>query len=149
MAIPDYQTLMLPVLRVGAAGETSVRECIEQLAKQFRLTDEERAQLLPSGKQTTFVNRVHWAITYMVKAGLLNQVVPAADLHDKAIEMAQMIAGNDARMVQGIKRLLHEDIALGWREQYDNEEHARATWLSAAHPREGFKDFLSRKGQRA
>jgi restriction system protein len=73
MAIPDYQTLMLPVLRVGAAGETSVRECIEQLAKQFRLTDEERAQLLPSGKQTTFVNRVHWAITYMVKAGLLNR----------------------------------------------------------------------------
>ena len=49
---------------------------------------------------------------------------------------------------QGIKRLLHEDIGMGWREQYDNEESARATWLTSAHPREGFKDFLTRKGQR-
>jgi restriction system protein len=71
--IPDYQTLMLPVLRVGAAGETGVRECIERLAKECRLTDEERTQLLRSGKQTIFANRVHWAITYMVKAALLQR----------------------------------------------------------------------------
>jgi 2-(1,2-epoxy-1,2-dihydrophenyl)acetyl-CoA isomerase len=103
---------------------------------------------LPKAKELLYTGRVVGA-EEAERIGLLNQVVPAADLHDKAIEMAQMIAGNDARMVQGIKRLLHEDIALGWREQYDNEEHARATWLSAAHPREGFKDFLSRKGQRA
>ncbi len=57
-----------------------------------------------------------------------------------------MIAKNDARMVQGIKRLLHEQIGTGWRDRYASEEDARATWLEAGHPRDGFKDFLSRKG---
>ena len=80
------------------------------------------------------------------RIGLLNQVVPAPELLSTAIQMAQLIASNDARMVQGIKRLLHEDVGLAWRERYDNEEHARATWLTSNHPREGFKEFLSRKG---
>jgi restriction system protein len=71
MAIPDYQTLMLPVLQSAAAGEVSVRDAIELLARQFKLTDEERAELLPSGKQSIFTNRVQWAKTYLVKAGLL------------------------------------------------------------------------------
>jgi restriction system protein len=71
MAIPDYQTLMLPVLRLASAGEIGVRACIEQLGREFMLTDEERAELLPSGKQTVFANRVHWAKTYMAKAGVV------------------------------------------------------------------------------
>ena len=57
-----------------------------------------------------------------------------------------MIAKNDARMVQGIKRLLHEEIGMGWRDRYNTEEDARATWLAAGHPREGFKDFLEPQG---
>jgi enoyl-CoA hydratase/carnithine racemase len=80
------------------------------------------------------------------RIGLLNQVVPAAQLRHAAIEMAQMIAKNDARMVQGLKRLLLEDIGMGYRERFDNEEAARHTWLLSGHPREGFKDFLNRKG---
>jgi hypothetical protein len=60
-----------------------------------------------------------------------------------------MIADNDTRMVRGIKRLLHEDIGMGWRERFDNEETARATWLPSSHPREGVKDFLTRKGHKA
>jgi enoyl-CoA hydratase/carnithine racemase len=79
------------------------------------------------------------------RIGLLNQVVPLGRLREAALEMARTIAGNDGRMVQGIKRLLHEDIGLPWRARYDNEEMARATWLTSAHPREGFKDFLARK----
>jgi len=71
MPIPDYQTLMLPVLRLGAAGEISVRNAIQRLATDFNLTDEERTELLPSGKQAVFANRVQWAKTYLVKAGLL------------------------------------------------------------------------------
>ena len=72
MAIPDYEELMLPVLRVSGDGqEHRIGDVIEQLAKDFRLTDEERNQLLPSGKQTTFANRVHWARGYLVQAGLL------------------------------------------------------------------------------
>jgi enoyl-CoA hydratase len=82
------------------------------------------------------------------RIGLLNQLVPCAELRDKALQMAQLIAKNNSRMVQGIKRLVHEDIGLDWRSRYDNERNARGTYLKATDPREGFKDFLSRKGVR-
>ena len=68
--IPDYQALMRPVLACAADGETKIGDAVEQLAEKLGLTPEERAQLLPSGKQTMFANRVHWAKTYLVKAGL-------------------------------------------------------------------------------
>lgn len=68
--IPDYQTLMRPVLACAAAGETRIGDAVEQLAEKLGLTPDERSQLLPSGKQTMFANRVHWAKTYLVKAGL-------------------------------------------------------------------------------
>jgi restriction system protein len=72
MAIPDYQSVMLPLLRLAADGkEHRVRDAIEQLAGEFGLTDEERAEVLPSGTQQVFNNRVGWARTYMAKAGLL------------------------------------------------------------------------------
>jgi enoyl-CoA hydratase/carnithine racemase len=102
---------------------------------------------LPKAKELLYTGREVKA-EEAARIGLLNQVVPAASLREAALAMASMIAANDARMVQGIKRLLHEDIGMGWREQYDNEDMARATWLTSSHPREGFKDFLTRKGQR-
>ena len=71
MAIPDYQTLMLPVLAASATGEVRVGDMVERLAEQLNLSPGERTQLLPSGKQTLFGNRVHWAKTYLTKAGLL------------------------------------------------------------------------------
>jgi restriction system protein len=72
MAIPDYQSIMLPLLRFAADGaEHSLRETIEALADQLELTQEERRVLLPSGRQATFDNRVGWARTYITKAGLL------------------------------------------------------------------------------
>ena len=99
---------------------------------------------LPKAKELLYTGRDVLA-DEAERIGLLNQVVPSAQLRDTALEMARMIASNDSRMVQGIKRLVHEDIGLSWRERYDNEETARATWLTSAHPREGFKDFLARK----
>ncbi|WP_417799021.1 restriction endonuclease [Terasakiella pusilla] len=69
--IPDYQTLMLPVLKEAANGEVSTRDVIEKLALAYALSDEEREQLLPSGKQRTFDNRVHWAKGYLKQAGLV------------------------------------------------------------------------------
>lgn len=72
MAIPDYQSIMLPLLSLSIDGEIHrFRESIEELAKHFNLTPDERKELLPSGKQPTFDNRVGWARTYMTKAGLL------------------------------------------------------------------------------
>jgi 2-(1,2-epoxy-1,2-dihydrophenyl)acetyl-CoA isomerase len=100
---------------------------------------------LPKAKELLYTGRVV-AAEEAERIGLLNQVVPAARLLDTAIEIGQMIAKNDARMVQGIKRLLHEQIGMGWRDRYGNEEAARGSWLAAGHPRDGFKEFLSRKG---
>lgn len=71
MAIPDFQTLMLPVLRTAETGEMKISDVVESLADNFQLTEEERSELLPSGKQTTFANRVHWAKSYLGKAGLV------------------------------------------------------------------------------
>jgi restriction system protein len=71
MGIPDFQSLMLPVLRTAARGETSISACIRSLADELGLTSEDRAQLLPSGKQPVFSNRVHWAKFHLAKAGLV------------------------------------------------------------------------------
>jgi restriction system protein len=71
MAIPDFQTLMLPILRSSADGEVRIGDVVEKLAVEFVLSDDERAHLLPSGRQTTFANRVHWAKSYLGKAGLI------------------------------------------------------------------------------
>jgi len=75
MAIPDYQTVMLPLLKQLADGnEHALGEVREALAGQFGLTPEERSQLLPSGNSAVFDNRVGWARTYLKKAGLLEYV---------------------------------------------------------------------------
>lgn len=74
LSIPDYQSLMLPVLRVAGEGEISAREAVERLADEYGLSQEERDQPMPSGgSQTLFGNRVHWAITYLVHAGILTR----------------------------------------------------------------------------
>ena len=71
MAIPDFQTLMLPVLRASADGEVKTSDVVFQLGSELGLTEEELSELLPSGKQTTFANRVNWAKSYLGKAGLV------------------------------------------------------------------------------
>lgn len=72
LPVPDYQSLMLPLLQALSDGiEHDMTETTESLAREFRLTTDDRRQLLPSGRQPTFENRVGWARTYMKKAGLL------------------------------------------------------------------------------
>ncbi|HPW85283.1 MAG TPA: restriction endonuclease [Rhodoferax sp.] len=74
MAIPDYESLMLPLLKQLADGSVRVlKDVIAALADECQLTAEERAQLLPSGGTLTFHSRVGWAKTYLKKAGLLTQ----------------------------------------------------------------------------
>lgn len=99
---------------------------------------------LPKAKELLYTGRDVLA-DEAERIGLLNQVVPSVQLREAALDMARLIARNDGRMVQGIKRLVHEDIGMPWRERYDNEERARATWLTSAHPRDGFKEFLERR----
>ncbi len=102
---------------------------------------------IPKAKELLYTGRLVKA-EEAERMGLLNQLVLCAELRDTAIQMAQLISKNDSRMVQGIKRLVHEDIGMDWRGRYDNEQSARKTYLKATPPREGFKDFLSRKGIR-
>ena len=72
MSIPDYQTLMLPLLKIASdKKEHLLRDAVSVLSDEFNLLEEERAKLLPSGTQTVIYNRVGWARTYMKKAGLL------------------------------------------------------------------------------
>ena len=72
MPIPDYQTLMLPFLRIAGDGqEHRFRDAVESLAQEFSLTDEERNVMLPSGTAPLFDNRVGWARTYLKQAVLI------------------------------------------------------------------------------
>ena len=72
MAVPDFQTIMLPLLRVADDEiEHTVHDAVAILAREFSLTDEEINELLPSGKQKRFSNRVGWSRTYLTKSGLL------------------------------------------------------------------------------
>ncbi len=97
MPIPDYQTLMLPLLRFYSDGVVHpINEAVDALAKEFRLTEDDLRVLLPSGRQTTFRNRVGWARTYMSKAGLL----AAAKRGHFSITTSgrQVLAGNPTRL---------------------------------------------------
>jgi hypothetical protein len=76
MAVPDFQTLMLPLLKLASDGQQhTLAEAVERLAQEFRLSDDDRAQLLRSG-QPRLYNRVGWTTTYLKKAGLLQAVGP-------------------------------------------------------------------------
>jgi restriction system protein len=72
MAVPDFQTLMLPLLELAGDGnEHAMSEAVEYIAKRFTLSDKERNELLPSGQQRRLDNRVGWTRTHLTKAGLL------------------------------------------------------------------------------
>lgn len=90
--IPDYQTLMRPVLKSAAEGEVRISSVIDELAEEFALTDEERDELLPSGKQSRFSNRVHWAKGYLKQAGLVR---PTRRAHFVITDRGRDVLGTD------------------------------------------------------
>ena len=69
--IPDYQKLMRPVLESAQEGEVKIGEVVDRLADQLDLSEEERNELLPSGRQPRFANRVNWAKSHLKQAGLV------------------------------------------------------------------------------
>jgi restriction system protein len=72
MAVPDFQSIMLPLLKSARnEDEHNINDVTEELAQQFGLNEHDRRELLPSGKQRRFDNRVRWALTYLQKAQLL------------------------------------------------------------------------------
>lgn len=96
MTIPDYQTLMLPVLRLAAEGETRVPTAADVIADDLGLSDEEREELLPSRKQRVLHNRIHWAKFYMSKAGLID--MPRRGVFIASPEGLALLATNPDRI---------------------------------------------------
>lgn len=105
MAIPDFQSVMRPVLAVVADGlPISLKALREQVTEQFQLTDVERHEMLPSGQQTVINNRIGWARTYLNKAGLLS--IPSKGL-------VQITERGREVLVSGPQR-----ITVGWLKRY-------------------------------
>lgn len=73
--IPDFQSLMLPLLKsVGYGKIHNTQDVASKLAKEFNLTEDEMNEWLPSKRQKTFYNRVHWAKAYLKMAGAIDNV---------------------------------------------------------------------------
>jgi restriction system protein len=89
--IPDFQSIMLPLLEItGDKKEHTLQEIRESLANQFHLSDEERSKILSKSKQPVFSNRVGWARTYLKKAGLLEYTSKGTfKITDRGIEVLQ------------------------------------------------------------
>lgn len=103
MSIPDFQAVMLPVLKCLAGKDVvSSAQIVEQVSDEFALTSEQRAELLPSGKQTIIKNRIGWAITYLKKAGLVSSPkrahVQLTDLGQSVL--AQNLEGINVRFLK-------------------------------------------------
>ena len=100
MPVPDYQTLMLPVLRLFADGMTNVKDCLPELRRQFSITDEEASEFIPSGRVTVLANRAHWARTYLSKAGLLRS--PQRNHHEVTEAGLRLLASEPDRIDNSI-----------------------------------------------
>jgi len=97
MPIPDFQTIMLPLLQIFAdEREHSTHEYIDKLAEHFSLTDQEINEMIPSGTQTTFYNRIGWAKTYLSKSGLLE--MPRRSYHKITERGKKVLKSNPARI---------------------------------------------------
>jgi restriction system protein len=105
MAIPDFQSVMRPVLAVVADGlPISLKALREQVIEQFQLSEDERHEMLPSGRQTVINNRIGWARTYLNKAGLLS--IPSKGL-------VQITERGREALQNGPQR-----ITIGWLKRY-------------------------------
>ena len=74
MAVPDFQSLMLPVLETAASGEISAADLRDKVASRLGLSSDDLAAKLPSGRQTTFANRTAWANVFLQRAGLIEKI---------------------------------------------------------------------------
>jgi restriction system protein len=137
MAIPDYQSIMMPLLKLASDGqEHFLRDAIEALADEFSLTDEERKELLPSGRQAIFTNRVAWARTYLKEAGLLETTRRA---HFRITDRGrQVLAQKPSKVDVKYLEQFREFIDFRTRKR-DKEEISEDDGISAATPDESLE----------
>ena len=97
MAVPKYDELMKPLLIAVSYGETyKMKDVTALLAEQLNLSSDDLAEMLPSGRQTVFKNRVGWAKTYLKKAGLLDSPARATIVITNAGK--QVVADNPEKI---------------------------------------------------
>ena len=97
MAVPKYDELMKPLLVAVSDGETyKMKDVTALLAEQLNLSSDDLAEMLPSGRQTVFKNRVGWAKTYLKKAGLLDSPARATIVITNAGK--QVVADNPEKI---------------------------------------------------
>lgn len=96
MAVPDFQSFMLPILRLTANGPLRTVEAIDQISNEFGLSDEDRQEMLASGKQTRVANRVSWTFFHLTKAGLLQR--EARGVYGITTDGQQALAENPQRI---------------------------------------------------
>lgn len=119
MAIPDFQTLMLPVLKIlGDNQEHKNMDIVDTVASQFNLSEEERNSLLPSGGMTYIYNRTLWAKTYLKKAGLVYH--PQRGLVKITEKGLDVLSKNPEKI--NMKFLNQFDEYSEWRESYKHSE---------------------------
>jgi restriction system protein len=126
MAIPDYQSVMLPLLTLVSDGkEHQIREAVNALADRFKLTKTERKDVLPSGIGGIFENRVGWARTYLKKAGLLTYPKRS---HFQITERGRSVLGeNPKRIDVKFLRQFPEFMEFQNAKKLDGEEGAAET----------------------
>src|SRR6266699_4624813 len=150
MPVPDFQRLMLPLLKLAADGQPhTLVETVEQLAQEFKLSDEDRGQLLRSG-QTRLYNRVGWTTTYLKKAGLVQAVgLGRFQITDRGQEvLAGQPAAIDVAFLEGrFPEMLEFRKSRSKRESADEESAAifntvEGTWNRRAGVQERIRETL-------
>jgi len=133
MAVPDFQTIMLPLLKIAGDGqEHSGHEFLEKLGQQFELTDEDINELLPSGKQTRFYNRVGWARTYLIKSKLLEMT--KRSIYQITERGKEVLASNSNRIDMNYLRRFPEYIE--FREKENEQEEQQIEDVEESTPEE-------------
>lgn len=142
MAIPDYQSLMLPLLKILSNGEeVHFSPLVEILSAQFGLTAEEREQLLPSGQMTTIKSRSGWARTYLKKAGLIEQPKRG---YVKITSRGESVLGNKPERVD-VKFLEQYPEFIAFREVVKTESEPKGEVLSIdTTPEESMENAFSK-----
>lgn len=130
MPVPDYQTLMLPVLKLIAGGATNVSECLPEMQAQFQITDDEAQEMLPSGRMTYLQNRAHWARTYLSKAGLLTS--PRRNFHE-VTDLGRSVLAKDPEQIDNAFLARFEGFA-DWREHSTDSEKTPTSPQSSSAP---------------
>lgn len=131
MPIPDFQTLMLPLLETLADGkEWRMRDVTDALANRFQLSPEERKEMLPSGGQTLHSNRVAWAKTHLKAAGLL--LNPSRGKVSLSEEGREVLAATPAGINCRFLRQYPSYLELVGRSRSEDEESSNAESISTA-----------------